>query len=62
MQNLEIIIGKALLTAKEILIQMLANGMAEPRQIYAVANAIAIEFELTLDQSIIVVENALNLI
>ena len=62
MTNLEINTAKAFLTAKEVLKQMIQQGFGETRHIFALSNRLITEFNLTQEQSTIVIENALNTI
>jgi len=62
MENLEINTAKAFLTAKEVLKQMIQQGFGETRYIFALSNRLSTEFNLTQEQSIIVIEKALNTI
>ena len=54
-------IGNALLTAKELLTQMLSQGFGETKYVFALSNMLVEKFNLTKEQSIIVIENALKL-
>ena len=58
-QNLNI--ANALQTAKEVLTQMLAQGLGDTKSIFAVTNMISETYSLTKDQSIIVMEEALKI-
>lgn len=61
MTTQELNIANALLTAKEVLVQMLAQGFGETKHIFALSNMLVEEFSLTQEQSTIVIENALKL-
>ena len=54
-------IGNALLTAKELLTQMLSQGFGETKYVFALSNMLVEKFNLTQEQSTIVIENALKL-
>lgn len=54
-------IANALLTAKEVLVQMLANGFGEIKYVFTLSNMLVEKFNLTQEQSTIVIENALKL-
>lgn len=57
----ELNIANALSTAKEVLVQMLAQGFGETKHIFAISNMLIENFNLTQEQSTIVIENALKL-
>jgi hypothetical protein len=61
MTTLELNIANALSTAKEVLVQMLAQGFGETKYVFALSNMLVEKFNLTKEQSIIVIENALKL-
>lgn len=61
MKAQELKIAKALLTAREILTQMISQGFGEVKYVFALSNMIAEEFNLTKDEAIIVIEEALKL-
>ena len=54
-------IANALSTAKEILTQMLAQGFGETKHVFALSNMLIEKFNLTQNESTIVIENALKL-
>ena len=54
-------IKNALMTAKEILTKMLANGLADAKYIFVVSNMLCDTYNLTSDQSIIIIEQALKI-
>ena len=54
-------IVNALSTAKELLTQMLSQGFGETKYVFALSNMLADKFDLTQEQSAIVIENALKL-
>ena len=54
-------IGNDLLTAKELLTQMLSQGFGETKYVFALSNMLVDKFNLTQEQSTIVIENALKL-
>jgi len=61
MKTTEINIGNAILTAKEILVKMLSEGFGETKYIFALSNMLIEKFNLTQEQSTIVIEKALKL-
>lgn len=61
MTTQEINIAKALETAKEALTPMLAQGLGETKFVFALSNMLSEQFNLTQDQSIIVIEEALKI-
>lgn len=61
MTTQELNIVKALETAKEVLTQMLAQGLGETKFVFALSNMLSEKFNLTKDQSIIVIEEALKI-
>jgi hypothetical protein len=61
MKAQEINIANALLTAKEVLVQMLAQGFGDTKYVFALSNMLVKKFNLTQEESIIVIENALPL-
>jgi hypothetical protein len=61
MTTQEINIANALITAKEVLTQMIAQGFGEAKEVFAVSNMIQDRFNLTQDQSIVVIEEALKI-
>ena len=62
MTTQELNIANALLTAKEVLVQMIAQGFGETKYIFVLSNMLVEKFNLTKEQSIIVIENALKLV
>jgi len=62
MTTLELNIANALTTAKEILLQMLSQGFGDTKYVFALSNMLVEKFNLTQEQSAIVIENALKLI
>lgn len=54
-------IVNALSTSKEILTQMLAQGFGETKHIFVLSNMLIEKFNLTQNESTIVIENALKL-
>lgn len=58
-QNLNI--ANALQTAKEILTQMLAQGLSDSKFIFGLSNMLSEKYNLTQDQSVIVIEEALKI-
>jgi hypothetical protein len=62
MATLEINTVKAFLTAKEVLKHMIQQGFGETRYIFALSNRLITEFNLTQEQSTLIIENALNTI
>ena len=61
MTTQELNIVNALSAAKEVLVQMLAQGFGETKYIFALSNMLVDKFNLTQEQSTIVIENALKL-
>ena len=61
MTTQELNIANALSTAKEVLVQILAQGFGETKYVFALSNMLADKFDLTQEQSAIVIENALKL-
>ncbi len=62
MTTQEFNIGKALLTAKEVLIQMINKGFGEDKYVFALSNMLCENFKITKEQSIIIIEEALKTI
>jgi tRNA U34 5-methylaminomethyl-2-thiouridine-forming methyltransferase MnmC len=62
MATLELNIANALSTAKEVLVQMITQGFSETKYVFALSNMLVEKFNLTKDQSIIVIENAFKLV
>ena len=54
-------IAKALQTAKEVLTQMLAQGISEAKFMFGLSNMLCEKFNLTQKQSIIIIEEALKI-
>lgn len=61
MTNAQLNIGNALITAKEILTNMLADGLSDAKYIFVVSNMLCDTYNLTLEQSIIIIEEALKI-
>lgn len=61
MTTQELDIANALSTAKEISTQMITQGFGETKYIFALSNILVEKFNLTQEQSTIVIENALKL-
>ena len=61
MTTLELNIANALLTAKDVLTKMLSEGFGEPKYMFALSNMLVEKYNITQDESIIVIENALKL-
>tara|TARA_R110000782_G_C14548936_1_gene384732 strand:- start:289 stop:477 length:189 start_codon:yes stop_codon:yes gene_type:complete len=61
MTTQEINIANSLSTAKKVLTQMIAQGLGETKYVFALSNMISEKFNLTQDESIIVIEGALKL-
>lgn len=57
----ELNIVNALQVAKEVLTGMLAQGMKEAKYVFALANMLSEEFNLTQDESIVIIEEALKI-
>jgi len=62
MTTIEINIANALLTAKEVLTKMIEQGFGEIKYTFALSNMLIENYNLTQEQSIIVIENALKLV
>jgi hypothetical protein len=58
----EINIANAILDANDVLIKMMQQGISEPKFYFAAANMLSQKYNLTLDQSIIILNKALELI
>lgn len=61
MTSQELNIANALSTAKEVLVKMLSQGFGEEKHLFALSNMLVENFNLSQEQSIIVIENALKL-
>jgi hypothetical protein len=61
MTNQELNIANALQTAKEMLNKMLDQGLSGAKFTFALSNILCSKFNLTQDQSIIVIEEALKI-
>lgn len=61
MTTQEINIVNALSIAKEVLVQMLSQGFGDTKHVFALSNMLVDKFNLTQEQSTIVIENALKL-
>jgi hypothetical protein len=61
MTTQEINIAKALFTAKEMVSKMITNGFGETKFVFALSNMISKEFNLTQSESIIIIEQAIEL-
>ena len=61
MTTQELNIANALTTAKEVLVQMLAQGFGEIKYVFALSNMLVEEFDLTEGRRIMVVECGLKL-
>lgn len=61
MEIKELNIANALFTAKEVLTQMIANRLADAKFLFALSNYISKQYNLTSDESIIVIEEALKI-
>ena len=55
-------VANALLTAKDLLSAMMANGIADPKTCLLASNALQQKFNLSQDDAIVVLNNALKLI
>ena len=62
MTTQEINITNALQTAKEVLTQMLTQGLSNHKYTFGLSNMISEKYNLTQDQSILIIENALTLV
>ena len=62
MTQAELNIGQALLVTREILVNMMAQGIGQDQHVFALSNRIAHEFNLTREQALTVIENALKTI
>lgn len=54
-------IAKALETARDILTKMLSEGLGDAKYVFVLSNMISETFNLSKDQSIIVIEEALKI-
>ena len=54
-------IANALMTAKEILTKMLAQGLGDAQHLFVVSNMLCETYNLTCDQSIVILEEALKI-
>lgn len=61
MTTLNTNIANALSTAKEILTEMISQGLGDTKYVFALSNMLVEKFNLTQEQSIIVIENAFKL-
>ena len=61
MTSQEINIANALMTAREVLSKMLCQGIGGAEHVFAVSNMIQDRFNITEDQSLIVMEEALKI-
>ena len=61
MTALELNVGNAILTAKEVITKMMSQGLGEAKYIYAVSKMLSEKYELTMDQSIVVIEETLKM-
>lgn len=61
MTNAQLNIGNALMTAKEILTKMLAQGLGDAKHIFVISNMLCDTYNLTQEQSIIIIEEALKI-
>ena len=61
MTTQEINIAKALFTAKEMVGKMITNGFGDTKYVFALSNMIAKEFNLSQSESIVIIEEAINL-
>lgn len=52
MTQLEVNIANAILIAKDALLKMIEAGLSEPKQLFALSNAIAYKCEITREQAI----------
>jgi hypothetical protein len=55
-------IGNALIAAQEILKGMLSQGLGDAKHVYGATKAISLEFGLSMEDALIVMENALKLV
>ena len=58
-QNLNI--ANALQTAKEVLTQMLAQGLSDSKFMFGLSNMLSSKYNLTQEQSVIIIEEALKI-
>lgn len=58
MKAQELNIAKALETAKEVLTQMVQQGLGDAKFVFALSNMLCESFNLTQNQSIVVIEQA----
>jgi len=60
MENLNI--AKALQFTKEMLTQMLAQGLGDSKDVFALSNVLCSRFSFTQDQSMVIIDEALKLV
>jgi len=60
MTQAELNILEALTVTREILNKMMDQGIGQDQHVFALSNRISHEFNLTRDQALIVIENALK--
>jgi hypothetical protein len=61
MKNTELNIGKAILTSKESLTKMIAQGFTDAKHIFALSNMLMKNFNLNQEQATEVIEESLKL-
>jgi len=61
MTTAQLNIANALMTAKEILTKMLAQGLGDAKHLFVVSNMLCDTYNLTREQSIIILEEALKI-
>lgn len=61
MTTQELNIANALLTAKEVLVKMLSLGFGEEKHLFAISSMLVDKFNLSQEESMIIIENALKL-
>jgi len=54
-------IANALITAKNVLNKMLSEGLSDPKYTFALSNLLCEKYNLTKDESLAIIENALKL-
>lgn len=61
MTTAQLNIANALMTAKEILTKMLAQGLGDEKYLFTISNMLCDNYNLTQEQSIIILEEALKI-
>jgi hypothetical protein len=61
MTTAQLNLANALMTAKEILTKMLAQGLGDAQHLFVVSNMLCETYNLSRDQSIVILEEALKI-